>query len=80
VASGASLALAEGIEVHCNSKSQVHMTPPVSKTGSVGTFKRAPASSVRPLALLRARREWPRDRPTAEQRDELAPLHVLPSG
>jgi hypothetical protein len=42
----ASLALAEGIEIHCNSKSQVHMTPPVNRTGSVGTSKRAPASSA----------------------------------
>jgi hypothetical protein len=36
----------EGIEIHCNSKSQVHMTPPVNRTGSVGTSKRAPASSA----------------------------------
>ena len=35
-----------GIEVHCNSKSQVHMTPPVTRTGSLGRLKRAPASSA----------------------------------
>jgi hypothetical protein len=32
--------------------------------------------SEHPLALLRARRERPRNRRTAEQRDKQAPLHV----
>ena len=34
------------------------------------------ADAPHPLALLRARRERPRSRRAAEQRDELAPLHV----
>jgi hypothetical protein len=34
------------------------------------------ADPTRPLALLRPRRERPRDRRAAEQRDELAALHV----
>src|SRR5262245_44494436 len=34
-----------------------------------------PVSTRRPR-LLRARREWPNRRPAAEQRDELATLHV----
>ena len=34
------------------------------------------ADAPHPLALLRARRERPRRRRAAEQRDELAPLHV----
>jgi hypothetical protein len=32
-----------------------------------------------PLALLRPRRERPRNRSTAEHRDELAPLHSITS-
>ena len=37
-------------------------------------------SDARGLAgLLRARRERPRDRPAAEQRDERAPLHSITS-
>jgi hypothetical protein len=34
------------IEVHYNGKSQVHMTPPVNRTGSLGRLKRAPVSSA----------------------------------
>ena len=34
------------------------------------------ADAPHPLGLLRARRERPRRRRAAEQRDELAPLHV----
>ena len=34
------------------------------------------ADTSHPLALLRPRRERPNHRPAAEQRDELAPLHV----
>jgi hypothetical protein len=33
-----------------------------------------------PLALLRARSEWPRDCGTAEKSDELAPPHCLHRG
>src|SRR5215510_2291019 len=37
------------------------------------------ADTAHPLALLRARRERPRGRRTAEQRDELAPPHSITS-
>jgi hypothetical protein len=37
----------------------------------------ARSSPVHAIALLRARRERPRGRRAAEQRDELAPSHVL---
>ena len=37
------------------------------------------ADAPHPLALLRARRERPRGRRAAEQRDELAPLHSITS-
>ena len=37
------------------------------------------ADAPHPLALLRARRERPRRRRAAEQRDELAPLHSITS-
>src|SRR5262249_6671687 len=37
------------------------------------------ADPPHPVALLRARREWPRSRRTAEQRYELAALHSITS-
>src|SRR5215469_15266195 len=37
------------------------------------------ADAPHSLALLRARRERPRDRPAAEERDELATLHSITS-
>jgi len=44
--------------------------------GVVGTGIREHADAPHPFALLRARRERPRRRGAAEQRDELAPLHL----
>ena len=44
---------------------------------SAGRFISAPTR--RTLGLLRARRQRPRGRRAAEQRDELAPLHSITS-
>src|SRR5262249_33178918 len=46
------------------------LTTPILGSEVPGDFSR-----VNPLALLRARRDRPRDRRAAEQRDELAALH-----
>src|SRR4030095_6311537 len=45
----------------------------------VGRVRHEHADAPHPLALLRARRQRPRDRRAAEQRDELAPLHSITS-
>jgi hypothetical protein len=45
----------------------------------VGDKTHQHADPPHPLALLRARREWPRDRRAAEQRDEIAPVHSITS-
>src|SRR5262249_15034147 len=37
------------------------------------------ADAINPSGFLRARRERPRDRRAAEQRDELAPVHSITS-
>jgi hypothetical protein len=43
--------------------------------GVVGTGVREYTNSPHPVALLRARRERPRSRRAADERDELAPFH-----
>src|SRR5262245_48491936 len=42
---------------------------------TIGRRRAAEEPDHRHRRLLRARREWPRCRPAAEKRDELAPLH-----
>src|SRR5262249_28046049 len=49
------------------------------KMHGVGLRQAAEISDYRHLRLLRARRERPRSRRAAEQRDELAPLHSIPA-
>src|SRR5262249_53695425 len=44
-----------------------------------GCGRHEPADAPLPVGLLRARRERPRNRRAAEQRDELAPLHSITS-
>src|SRR5262249_55193427 len=44
----------------------------------IGGSGHQPPDSPHPLALLRARREWPRRR-AADERDELAPFHSITS-
>ena len=48
-------------------------------SGSSAACAHEHADAPHPLALLRARRERPRSRRAAEQRDELAPLHSITS-
>ena len=48
-------------------------------SGSSAASVHEHADAPHPLGLLRARRERPRRRRTAEQRDELAPLHSITS-
>jgi hypothetical protein len=53
-------------------------TPPTVTMTDLTLKDRARVSSAGSRRLLRARREWPRDRCAAEKRDEIASLHALP--